>query len=185
MKVISTELEGVLILEPVVFGDHRGFLLECYQRQRYADAGIDAIFVQDNISFSVRQTLRGLHYQYPHSQAKLVQALQGEIFDVVVDIRTGSPSFGKWAGVVLSAQNRRQLYVPTGFAHGFCVLSETALFMYKCSNYYSPRDEGGILWSDSDVGIEWPVKDPILSQRDAALVRLCDVDPERLPTYRG
>ncbi len=185
MKVLLTELEGVLILEPEVFGDHRGFLLESYQQQRYAEAGVEATFVQDNISFSVCRTLRGLHYQYPHPQAKLVQSLQGEIFDVVVDIRKGSPTFGRWVGVVLSEKNRRQLYVPMGFAHGFCVLSETALFMYKCSDYYSPKDEGGLLWRDPDIGIDWPIQDPILSSRDAALQRLDRIDPERLPAYRG
>jgi dTDP-4-dehydrorhamnose 3,5-epimerase len=184
LKVFSTELEGVLILEPEVFGDHRGFFLESYQQQRYCEAGIDAVFVQDNISFSVKGTLRGLHYQYPHAQAKLVQALQGEIFDVAVDIRKGSPTFGRWAGAVLSSENRRQLYVPEGFAHGFCVLSESALFMYKCSDYYSPRDEGGLLWNDTDLGIDWPVRDPILSPRDAVLERLGRLDPNRLPIYR-
>jgi len=185
MKVLPTGLEGVLILEPEAFGDHRGFFLESYQRQRYADAGIDVAFVQDNISFSVRHTLRGLHYQYPHAQAKLVQSLEGEIFDVAVDIRKGSPTFGQWAGAVLSSENHRQLYVPAGFAHGFCVLSKTALFMYKCSDYYAPQDEGGICWNDPDVGIEWPAQTPILSQRDAALERLNRLDPGRLPTYRG
>ena len=184
MKVLPTELEGVLILEPEVFGDQRGFFLESYQQQRYCEAGIDAVFVQDNISFSVKRTLRGLHYQYPHAQAKLVQSLQGEIFDVAVDIRKGSPAFGRWAGAVLSSENRRQLYVPEGFAHGFCVLSESALFMYKCSDYYSPQDEGGLLWNDTDLGIDWPVRDPILSPRDAALKRLDRLDPNRLPTYR-
>jgi dTDP-4-dehydrorhamnose 3,5-epimerase len=184
LKVFPTELEGVLILEPEVFGDRRGFFLESYQQRRYAEAGVDAGFVQDNISFSVKRTLRGLHYQYPHAQAKLVQALQGEIFDVAVDIRKGSPTFGRWAGAVLSSENRRQLYVPEGFAHGFCVLSESALFMYKCSDYYSPQDEGGLLWNDSDLGIDWPVRDPILSPRDAALKRLDRLDPNRLPTYR-
>lgn len=185
MNVICTEIEGVILLEPEVFGDHRGFFLESYQKQRYADAGIDVGFVQDNISFSVRRTLRGLHYQYPRSQAKLVQCLQGEIFDVAVDIRHGSPTYGHWTGAMLSSENRRQLYVPAGFAHGFCVLSETALFMYKCSDYYDPRAEGGICWNDPEVGIEWPVQSPILSARDQAFQKLSQIDPKRLPLHRG
>lgn len=185
MNVISTGLDGVILLEPIVHGDNRGFFLESYQKQRYKEAGIDVDFVQDNISFSVRHTLRGLHYQYPSGQAKLVQAMSGEIFDVAVDIRTGSPSFGKYAGVVLSSENRRQLFIPEGFAHGFCVLSETALFMYKCSEYYSPKDEGGIIWDDPEIGIEWPVETPLLSQRDQDFKRLSSVDSELLPPYRG
>lgn len=181
MNIIPTDLEGVIILEPKVFGDHRGFFLESYQKERYAKAGIDVDFVQDNISFSVRNTLRGLHYQLPRSQAKLVQALEGEIFDVAVDIRQGSHTFGRWTGVVLSSENRRQLFVPEGFAHGFCVLSETALFMYKCSDYYAPQDEGGIRWDDPELGIEWPVQTPILSERDRKYQELSRIDSQRLP----
>ncbi len=183
MKVIATELDGVFIIEPQVFGDRRGFFLESFQKQRYAQAGIDADFVQDNISFSVRHTLRGLHYQYPRGQAKLVQALRGEIFDVAVDIRRGSPTFGQWTGVTLSEQNCRQLYIPQGFAHGFCVLSETVLFMYKCSDYYAPEDEGGICWNDPQLGIHWPVETPILSDRDQAYTSLSRMAPDRLPSY--
>lgn len=183
MNVISTQIEGVILLEPRVFGDHRGFFLETYQKRRYAEAGIDIEFVQDNISFSGRHTLRGLHYQYPHGQAKLVQCLQGEIFDVAVDIRHGSPTFGHWTGAMLSSENRRQLYIPDGFAHGFCVLSETALFMYKCSDYYEPRAEGGICWNDPEVGIDWPVHSPILSERDQTFRKLSQIDPKRLPLY--
>jgi dTDP-4-dehydrorhamnose 3,5-epimerase len=185
MNVTSTQIEGVILLEPKVFGDHRGFFLETYQKRRYADMGIDVAFVQDNISFSVYCTLRGLHYQHPHGQAKLVQCLQGEIFDVAVDIRRGSPTFGQWTGAILSSENRRQLYVPDGFAHGFCVLSETALFMYKCSDYYEPRAEGGICWNDPEVGIEWPVQSPILSERDQTFQGLSQIDPRRLPLYGG
>jgi len=183
MKVIATELDGVFIIEPHVFGDRRGFFLESFQKQRYAKAGIDADFVQDNISFSVRHTLRGLHYQYPRGQAKLVQALRGEIFDVAVDIRHGSPTFGQWTGVTLSEQNCRQFYIPQGFAHGFCVLSETVLFMYKCSDYYAPEDEGGICWNDPQLGIHWPVETPILSDRDQAYTSLSRMAPDRLPSY--
>lgn len=183
MKVIPTMLDGVFILEPKVFGDHRGFFLESYQEQRYREGGIEVTFVQDNISFSVRNTLRGLHYQNPRGQAKLVQALQGEIFDVAVDIRKGSPTFGKWAGAVLSSENHRQFFIPAGFAHGFCVLSDTALFMYKCSDYYSPGDEGGVRWDDPQLAIDWPVQNPILSERDQRLDSLNAIDPGRLPGY--
>ena len=183
MKVLPTELDGVLVIEPTIFGDQRGFFLESFQKQRYRDAGIDIEFVQDNISFSVRHTLRGLHYQYPHGQAKLVQVLQGEIYDVAVDIRQGSPTFGRWTGVVLSEENRRQFFLPEGFAHGFCVMSATALFMYKCSAYYAPEEEGGICWDDPDLGIPWPVQTPILSQRDGTFSALSGVASHRLPVY--
>ncbi len=183
MKVLPTELEGVMIIEPEVFGDKRGFFLESFQRQRYKDAGIDADFIQDNISFSVRHTLRGLHFQYPKGQAKLVQVLEGEIYDVAVDIRRGSPTFGRWTSVTLSGENHRQFFLPSGFAHGFCVMSETALFMYKCSEYYAPQCEGGICWNDPDLAIPWPVRDPILSQRDGAFALLSAIDPSRLPGY--
>lgn len=185
MNVVTTSLDGVLILEPKVHGDHRGFFLESYQKQRYTDAGIDVDFVQDNISFSKRHTLRGLHFQYPHGQAKLVQVFQGEIFDVAVDIRFGSPTFGQWAGAFLSSDNRRQLFVPEGFAHGFMVLSDSALFMYKCSDYYALEHEGGIIWDDPELEIDWPAGAPTLSHRDQGLKRLCDIDPEQLPPYLG
>ena len=181
MKVTATDLDGVLLVEPDVFGDHRGFFMEVYQTGRYREAGIPVAFVQDNISFSVRRTLRGLHYQHPHDQAKLVYVLYGEIFDVVVDIRSGSPSFGKWTGIRLSADNHRQLFIPAGFAHGFCVLSENALFAYKCSDVYYPQAENGIYWDDPDLGIEWPVDDPILSDKDRRYPRLKDVAVDRLP----
>ena len=183
MKVHSTELDGVLIIEPRVFADRRGYFMESYQKQRYREAGIHTEFVQDNISHSVRHTLRGLHYQYPHGQAKLVQVLQGEIYDVAVDIRQGSATFGRWTGVVLSEENRRQFFLPEGFAHGFCVMSATALFMYKCSAYYAPEEEGGICWDDPDLGIPWPVQTPILSQRDSTFPPLSGVAPHRLPVY--
>jgi dTDP-4-dehydrorhamnose 3,5-epimerase len=185
MNVIATSLDDVLILEPNVHGDNRGFFLESYQKQRYEAAGIDVAFVQDNISFSKRHTLRGLHYQFPHGQAKLVQAFQGEIFDVAVDIRLGSPTFGRWAGAVLTSDNRRQLFVPEGFAHGFMVLSDCALLMYKCSDYYAPEHEDGIIWNDPELGIGWPAGVPTLSDRDQGLKRLCDIDPARLPAYLG
>lgn len=183
MKVLPTPIEGLLIFEPRVFGDRRGFFLESYQRERYQQAGIKEDFVQDNISFSMRSTLRGLHYQYPRGQGKLVQVLQGEVFDVAVDIRQGSPSYGQWFGVTLSEQNKRQFYLPEGFAHGFCVLSDTALLMYKCTDYYVPEEEGGINWDDPDLAIEWPVENPILSDRDQSFTPLRDMLVERLPSY--
>ncbi len=183
MKVISTKLDGVLMLEPRMFGDHRGYFLESYQQLRYAAAGVDVTFVQDNISQSVKNTLRGLHYQHPRGQAKLVQVLQGEIYDVAVDIRHGSPTFGQWVGATLSAENHQQFYIPAGFAHGFCVLSESALFMYKCSAYYAPEDEGGIRWDDPTLGIQWPIRTPILSERDQAMPRLDTIAAQDLPSY--
>jgi len=142
MKVIRTEFKEVLILQPDSFSDNRGYFMETYHRERYEQLGIGTFFVQDNVSYSVRGTLRGLHYQYPHGQAKLVQVVRGEIFDVAVDIRLKSPSFGKWVSIVLSEENKRQLYFPEGFAHGFCVLSDEALVHYKCSDFYSPKNEG-------------------------------------------
>jgi dTDP-4-dehydrorhamnose 3,5-epimerase len=180
MKVERCQLEGLLIIEPTVFGDARGFFLESWNRDRYREAGLDLDFVQDNVSFSRRGTLRGLHFQNPRAQGKLLQVLQGEVFDVAVDIRRSSPTFGKWHGLMLSSENKRQFYIPPGFAHGFAVLSETALFQYKCTEFYSPKDEMAILWNDPEIGIEWPLKDPLLSARDAKGVRLSEAPRERL-----
>ena len=174
MKTHPTPLEGVLIIEPAVFEDKRGFFMETYQRERYAHAGITDHFVQDNLSRSVKNTLRGLHFQRRHPQAKLVQVLHGEIFDVAVDIRSGSKTFGRWTGVRLSAENRHQLFIPGGFAHGFCVLSDTALFSYKCTDFYHPDDEGGVLWSDPDIAVNWPVENPILSDKDSRFSTLAE-----------
>ena len=181
MKIIKTELEGALIIEPRVFEDARGYFMETYQYERYKDAGIDKVFVQDNLSYSEKNTLRGLHYQINKPQAKLVQVLKGKVFDVAVDIREGSSTYGKWTGVELSDENKRQFYIPEGFAHGFCVLSETAYFVYKCSDYYSPEDEMGILWSDPDIGIKWPVSEPVLSEKDMKYSSLKEIKPEMLP----
>ena len=153
MKILETTLAGLLIIEPAVYGDSRGFFTETFQTNRYAEAGIRAPFVQDNLSRSVKHTLRGLHFQIARPQGKLVQVVDGEIFDVAVDIRSESPTFGKWEGVLLSGENLRQLYIPEGFAHGFCVLSDTALFSYKCTDFYAPGDEGGICWDDPELGI--------------------------------
>jgi dTDP-4-dehydrorhamnose 3,5-epimerase len=181
MNIITTSIEGVLIIEPKVFMDNRGFFMETYNRNRYIKVGINTLFVQDNLSYSVWGTVRGLHYQIKHPQAKLIQVITGEIFDVAVDIRPGSPTFGKWTGVHLSDRNRRQLFIPGGFAHGFCVLSETAHFLYKCSDFFAPDDEGGIIWSDPDIDIDWPVEDPIVSEKDKQLQRLAELDPNQLP----
>jgi dTDP-4-dehydrorhamnose 3,5-epimerase len=180
MKVTTCDLQGLLIIEPDVFGDNRGYFMESWNRQRYREAGIDRDFVQDNFSLSRRGTLRGLHFQNPLAQGKLVSVLQGEVFDVGVDIRRGSPTFGRWFGMTLSAENKRQFFLPAGFAHGFLVLSEMALFHYKCTDYYSPKDELGFRWDDPEVGIKWPVGNPTLSHRDAAAPRLHAIPPEKL-----
>jgi len=181
MKINPTDLADVLIIEPEVFTDRRGFFVETFQQQRYADQGIPSRFVQDNLSFSVKGVLRGLHYQKKHPQTKLVQAISGEIFDVAVDIRSGSPDFGRWTGVILSDKNKLQLLIPKGFAHGFCVCSETAHVLYKCSDYYRPEDEGGIHWQDPDIRIDWPVADPTLSLKDQQFSFLRDLSAEQLP----
>ena len=181
MNIIATELPGVLIVEPKVFPDARGFFVETYNKERYAACGITVDFVQDNLSFSSRGVLRGLHYQNPHAQGKLVYVLQGEVWDVAVDIRPGSPQFGRWTAVTLSSDNKRQFYIPPGFAHGFCGLSETALFTYKCTDLYHPECDGGIRWDDPDIGIAWPVAAPLLSDKDKKQQLLKDVPTGRLP----
>ena len=183
MKVMQTALEGVLIIEPDFFGDERGYFMETFHRKRYKQEGVDTGFVQDNLSFSSKGIVRGLHYQFPQTQAKLVQVIQGEVFDVTVDIRRGSPTFGNWIGFDLSDENMQQVYIPEGFAHGFCVVSETAFLSYKCSDFYAPDSEGGILWSDPDLGIDWPVKQPVLSEKDSQYLCLKDIPPDRLPVY--
>ncbi len=183
MRVTSTDLAEVLVLEPDVFRDPRGYLLETYHGKRYPSLGVSTAFVQDNLSVSRSNVLRGLHYQLGHPQAKLVSVMQGRIFDVAVDIRRGSPSFGQWVGVELSSDDHRQIYVPEGFAHGFCVLSEIAVVLYKCSNYYAPSEERGILWNCPALSIRWPISKPILSAKDEALPCLEDADPGELPTF--
>jgi dTDP-4-dehydrorhamnose 3,5-epimerase len=172
VKVLETQLPGVLVLEPKRFGDERGIFMELFHAERYAEFGIPGPFVQDNFSRSAKGILRGLHFQEPHPQGKLVQVLAGAVYDVVVDIRRGSPTFGQWVGMVLSADDRRQMWVPAGFAHGFCVISKSADFHYKCTDYYSPASERGIAWNDPDLGIPWPVNSPVLSPKDAAAPRL-------------
>ena len=183
MKVREASIDGLLIIEPAVFGDERGFLLESYSRDRYANAGIASEFVQDNVSLSARGILRGLHLQHPNDQGKLCSVLDGEVFDVAVDVRVGSPTFGRWEGVRLSSKNKRQFYVPPGFAHGFCVLSDRALFSYKCTDFYSAPNELGVAWNDPDIGIEWPIEAPQLSEKDATNPRLKDIPAEDLPSY--
>jgi dTDP-4-dehydrorhamnose 3,5-epimerase len=183
MKILPSSLPEILIIEPSVFQDERGFFMETYQQRRYTEAGIQRVFVQDNLSRSVHGTLRGLHYQVKHAQAKLIQVIRGAIFDVAVDIRRGSPYFGQWEGVDLSDENRRQLFLPEGFAHGFCVLSESAYVFYKCTDFYAAEDEGGILWADPDLAIKWPISEPLLSEKDSQLPCLADIPPERLPVY--
>jgi len=183
VKFTPTALPGVVIVDPDVHGDHRGFFLETWHERKYREGGIDARFVQDNQSRSVRDTLRGLHAQLRNPQGKLVRVIEGAVFDVAVDIRRGSPHYGRWVGVELSARNFRQLWVPEGFAHGFCVLSDAAQFEYKCTRFYDPGDEIAILWSDPDLAIEWPIREPQLSPRDASARRLRDFRDDELPVY--
>ncbi len=185
MQIEPTPLAGVVIVTPDIFRDRRGYFMETYHRRKYAESGIDVDFVQDNLSYSVRRTLRGLHFQKKRPQAKLVSVLSGEIFDVAVDLRPGSADFGRWTGVRLSAGNGRQLFVPEGFAHGFCVLSLRACVHYKCTDFYAPDDEGGILWSDPDLAVDWPVKSPIVSEKDGALPKLSELGPDGLPKAGG
>jgi dTDP-4-dehydrorhamnose 3,5-epimerase len=183
MNVLETPLSGLKVIEPQVFKDKRGFFLETWNWQRYTEVGIKEKFVQDNLSFSKGGVVRGLHYQYPHTQGKLVYVLHGEVFDVAVDIRKDSPTFGRWEGVILSGENKKQFYVPAGFAHGFCVLSESALFAYKCTDIYVPEAEGGILWNDPEIGIEWPISNPILSQKDERYPLLKDWITQGIPDF--
>lgn len=175
MKVIETQLPGVLIIEPRAFGDHRGFFLETFQVERYREHGIDLPFVQDNHSRSARGVLRGLHFQRTRPQGKLVSVSRGAVYDVAVDIDPQSATCGQFVGVELNDENHRQLWVPPGYAHGFCVISEVADFQYKCTDYYQPEDEGGLLWNDPDVGIPWPVVEPQLSAKDQLNPRLRDL----------
>ena len=181
MQIDQTSLDGVLVITPVRHGDSRGFFCESWNRQRLLDSGIDVDFVQDNHSRSTRGVLRGLHYQHPSWQGKLVRALVGTIFDVAVDIRRESAHFGQWFGIELSAENKKQLYVPPGFAHGFCVLSDVAEMSYKCTALYEPKEDAGVLWNDPDIGIEWPIQDPLLSPKDEAAPRLQDLPPLAVP----
>ena len=176
MKISYSKLKGCVIIEPRVFGDDRGFFLETFQAARYKhEAGIDLPFIQDNHSRSARGVLRGLHFQKTKPQGKLVRVVRGEVYDVAVDIRKGSATFGEWEGVILSEDNKKQFWVPPGFAHGFVVLSDIADFEYKCTDYYDPSDEGSILWSDPDLDIPWPIANPVLSTKDQSAKRLVDL----------
>lgn len=181
MNVVPTKLPGVLLVEPRVFRDARGYFLETYNEATYRAGGLSVSFVQDNLSHSFRGVLRGLHYQHPSAQGKLVSVLDGEVFDVAVDIRPDSPTFRQWVGVYLSSENSRQCYVPPGYAHGFVVTSDVAKVCYKCTALYQPKDEGSIAWNDPDLAIEWPVDGPILSAKDRDAPRLRDVPLPRLP----
>ncbi|MEX1362920.1 MAG: dTDP-4-dehydrorhamnose 3,5-epimerase [Nannocystaceae bacterium] len=183
MKVTPTKLQGVLVVDPDVFADDRGFFLETWSQRRYAEAGLPQVFVQDNLSRSDRGILRGLHLQHPFGQGKLVQVMSGEVYDVAVDVRVGSPTFGQWVGTTLSGDNHRQVYIPPGFAHGFCVVSEHALFSYKCTEAYHRETELGVIWNDPEVGIEWPIAEPSLSSKDAAFPRLSEIPQDRLPRW--
>lgn len=181
MTVHETSLPGVLRLQHRRYRDQRGYFEELWRREWAAETGLPATFVQDNLSCSSRHVLRGLHYQYPKGQGKLITVLEGAVFDVVVDLRRGAPSFGQWLGCRLSAEEGMQLYVPPGRAHGFVVLSDRALFHYKCTSYYAPDCERSLRWDDPDLDIAWPVEDPILSQKDARAPRLPEIDPRHLP----
>jgi dTDP-4-dehydrorhamnose 3,5-epimerase len=180
-----TAIPGVLLLQPKLYRDPRGFFRETYHVGKLAEHGVHCTFVQDNHSRSCRGALRGLHYQVRHPQAKLVSVIRGEIFDVVVDLRRGSPTFGRSAGFTLSDENQQMAFVPAGFAHGFCVLSEVADVHYKCSEIYYANDDGGIAWNDPALGIDWPVAAPILSGKDHTYPRLAEVSPDRLPVYQA
>jgi dTDP-4-dehydrorhamnose 3,5-epimerase len=182
LKIRSSSIPDVLIIEPDVFGDSRGFFMETWHARQYAQHGFDERFVQDNHSRSAKGVLRGLHYQLQRPQGKLVRVVQGTVFDVAVDIRVGSPTFSQWVGIELSGDNHRQIYVPPGFAHGFCVLSDSADFLYKCTDYYVPEDEYGLLWNDPDVGIEWPGSNFGISDKDMKNARLQEMQ-DKLPAY--
>ncbi len=181
MDVEKLALEGVLLIRPRTFADERGYFLEIHHDARYREAGVPGPFVQDNLSWSHRGVVRGLHFQNPNGQGKLVMAMAGTIFDVAVDIRRGSPTFGRWVSALLTAEGHEQLYIPAGFAHGFCVVSETALVSYKCAALYDPKAEATVLFADPDLAIAWPTKEPIVSAKDRAGVYLRDIAPEKLP----
>lgn len=183
MKVIPSSLPGCVLLEPVVFGDARGFFFETWNAERYAEHGLPGSFVQSNVSSSSNGVLRGLHYQWPRPQGKLVTVLEGEVYDVAVDIRRGSPTFGRWEAFILSGKNRRQLWIPPGFAHGFAVLSDNALFNYLCTDVYVKEADAGIRWNDADIAVDWPISAPIISAKDEHAPFLSEIAEDRLPVY--
>ena len=180
IKVTSCDIEGLYVIEPTVFKDERGYFVETYNQNDFKEAGLNMVFVQDNQSMSVKGVLRGLHYQKQYPQGKLVRAVRGTVFDVAVDLRTGSETYGKWFGVVLSAENKKQFYIPEGFAHGFLVLSDEAEFAYKCTDFYHPECDAGVRWNDPDIGIEWPIAEPILSDKDKKQPLLRDIPVGRV-----
>lgn len=183
MRVVETSLPGCVVIEPAVFGDDRGFFFETWNADRYGQLGLPDKFVQSNVSSSARGVLRGLHYQWPNPQGKLVSVLEGEVYDVAVDIRRGSPTFGRWAAVILSAENKRQFWIPEGFAHGFAVLSERAIFSYLCTAQYDKSADAGVRWDDAAIGIDWPIDAPLLSEKDGKAPFLADVAEDHLPIY--
>ena len=183
MEKVATAIPGFVELRPRVFRDPRGFFMETYHRENFRELGIADDFVQDNHSRSSRGTLRGLHYQLPHAQAKLCRVIEGEVLDVAVDIRVGSPYFGKWASVLLSADKANMVYVPAGFAHGFVTLTESAQFLYKCSDVYAPKDEHGIIWNDPDLNIAWGINNPLVSEKDGRYTKLSEMPRHVLPRY--
>lgn len=185
MKCHTTSLPGIIYIEPDVFKDDRGFFMETYHQRKYFESGIDRVFVQDNHSHSKQGTLRGLHYQLKHAQGKLIYVISGEVFDVAVDIRRGSPTFGKWTGTKISSENKRQVFVPAGFAHGFSVLSETADVIYKCTDFYTPGDEYGVFWADPTIKIDWKIESPVLSKKDEQNPELSQIPEELLPVYQA
>ncbi|MDZ4821651.1 MAG: dTDP-4-dehydrorhamnose 3,5-epimerase [Planctomycetota bacterium] len=176
MNFIITEFAGMIVIEPRVLTDARGIFMETFHRDKFVEVGLPAEFPQDNHSYSVAKVLRGLHYQIEHSQGKLVRAIRGEVYDVAVDLRRSSAMFGKWFGIVLSAENKKQIYIPPGFAHGFCVLSDDAEVVYKCTDVYYPQHERTIAWNDPEIGIDWPIDDPVVNAKDQAGVSLSDAD---------
>ncbi len=183
LQILETSLPGVLIIEPRVFTDPRGFFMETYRQNSLAEAGVRETFVQDNHSRSSRGVLRGLHYQLRQPQAKLCRVAQGEVLDIAVDVRLGSPNFGKWVSVLLSGENHRQIFIPKGFAHGFVVRSETADFLYKCSDYFEAADDRGVLWNDPGIGIDWQIDDPIISDKDKRYLPLAEIAHDQLPRF--
>ena len=183
MKVIQTHLPGCVVIEPAVFGDERGAFYETWNAERFAAHGLPTHFVQSNVSTSSRGVLRGLHYQWPRPQGKLVTVLEGEVYDVAVDIRRGSPTFGRWEAVILSAQNKRQFWIPEGFAHGFAVLSERAVFSYLCTDVYVREADAGVAWNDAQIAVDWPISDPQLSDKDQRAPFLADIAADRLPEF--
>ncbi|MGA9342751.1 MAG: dTDP-4-dehydrorhamnose 3,5-epimerase [Rhodanobacteraceae bacterium] len=183
MKIIETALPGCVVIEPQVHGDARGFFYESFNARRFADAGFDLTFVQTNVSRSAQGVLRGLHYQWPNPQGKLVSVYEGEVYDVAVDIRVGSPTFGRWAAAILSAENKRHFWVPEGFAHGFAVLSEAATFAYQCTSLYDRASDAGIRWNDGSIAIDWPIAEPLLSDKDQRAPFLAEVSESKLPSW--